>query len=227
MTLFRRLVSPLCLLVGALLAVIAGVLHPDLSGDGAGQLTAIAQCGAWRGIHWTFLFSFPLALTGLVGLARVHAGIAGESAVRAGLIVSTFAYAAWSVTVAFMGSAASSLAHSFTMADPGMTATRAVFLFDMIHPFALATQRAAGFALGVSTCLFSWGVSDGKVLPRWLGTGGVAAGVVGMALALLFREDTKADQAAFVLPVLWQVATGAVMLLGARRAARGPVSTAP
>src|SRR6266516_6838503 len=212
MTVARRLVFPLCLLVGSLLVIVAGTLHPDLVGDGAAQLTTIAQCGAWRAIHWTFLFSFPLALTGLVGLARVHAGIAGESAVRAGLIVGTFAYAAWSVTVAFMGGAAASLAHSFTMADPGMTATRAVFLFDMIHPFALATQRAAGFALGVSTCLFSWGVSDGKVLPRWLGGGGAEAGAGGMALALRFREDTKADQAAFVLPVVWQVATAVVTL---------------
>src|SRR3989441_10618622 len=98
-----------------------------------------------------------------------------------------------------------------------MTATRAVFLFDMIHPFALATQRVAGFALGLSTCLFAWGVSDGKVLPRWLATGGLAAGAVAMALALVFREDTKADQAAFVLPVLWQLVTGTVLL----RAARG------
>src|SRR5439155_1259015 len=136
------LIYPLCLLVGALLAVVAGLLHPDLAGDGAAQLSAIAQCGAWRTIHGTFLFSFPLAL---------------------------------------------------------------------------ATQRAAGFALGLSTCLFGWGVSDGKVLPRWLGTGGLAAGVVAMALALAFREDTKADQAAFVLPVVWQVVAGGVML----RAARG------
>src|SRR5216110_1244433 len=90
----RPLVYPLCLLVGALLAVVAGVLHPDLAGDGAAQLTTIAQCGGWRAIHWTFLFSFPLALTGLVGLARVHAGNPGESAVRAGLIVGTFAYGA-------------------------------------------------------------------------------------------------------------------------------------
>ena len=38
-----------------------------------------------------------------------------------------------------------------------------------------------------------------------------------MALALVFREDTKADQAAFVLPVLWQLVTGAVgLLLSAR-----------
>src|SRR5256885_4173886 len=91
-------------------------------------------------------------------------------------------------------------------------AARAVFLFDMIQPFALATQRVAGFALGLSTCLFCWGVFDGKVLPRWLATGGLAAGAVAMALALVFREDTKADQAAFVLPVLWQVVTAAVML---------------
>ena len=145
-------------------------------------------------------------------MARVHAGNPGESAVRAGLIVGTFAYGAWTVTVAFMGAAGSSLAHSFTVADAGMTATRAVFLFDMIHPFALATQRVAGFALGLATCLFGWGVSDGKVLPRWLGTGGLAAGAVAMAFALVFREDTKADQAAFVLPVLWQAVTAIVML---------------
>src|SRR6266446_1531281 len=201
-----RLVYPSCLLFGALLAVVAGVLHPDLTGDGAAQLTTIAQCHAWRAIHWTFLFGFPLALTGLVGLARAHVATPGANAVRAG------------VTVAFMGGAGWSLAHSFTLADAGMTATRAVFLFDMIHPFALTTQRVAGFALGLSTCLLAWGVSDGKVLPRWLGTGGLAAGAIAMALALAFREDTKADQAAFVLPVLWQVVTASVMLrpLGTR-----------
>src|SRR5881296_3630260 len=208
----RPLVYPLCLLVGSLLVIVAGTLHPDLVGDGAAQLTTIAQCSAWRAIHWTFLFSFPLALTGLVGLARVHATIPGEDAVRGGLIVGTFAYGAWMVTGAFMGAAGASLAHSFTVADAGMTATRAVFLFDMIHPFALTTQRVAGFALGLSTCLFAWGVSDGKVLPRWLGTSGLAAGGVAMGLAVVFPETTKADQAAFVLPVLWQVVAGVVML---------------
>src|SRR5438552_9867151 len=70
MTVARRLVFPLCLLVGPLLVIVAGTLHPDLAGDGAAQLAAIAQCSAWRAIHWTFLFSFPLAPTGPVGLAR-------------------------------------------------------------------------------------------------------------------------------------------------------------
>src|SRR3989442_14899997 len=111
-----------------------------------------------------------------------------------------------------MGAAGASLAHSFTIADAGMTATRAVFLFDMIHPFALTTQRVAGFALGLSTCLFAWGVSDGKVLPRWLGTSGLAAGGVAMGLAVVFPETTKADQAAFVLPVLRHLGTGVRLL---------------
>jgi hypothetical protein len=211
----RSLIFPLCLLAGALLTIVAGTLHPDLTGDGAAQLTTIAQSEAWRAIHWGFLFSFPLALAGLVGLARVHAGTSGESAVRAGLIVGTFAYAAWMVIVAFMAGAGWSLARSFTVADPGMTATRAVFAFDMLHPFALAAQRVAGFALGVATCLFGWGVLDGKMLPRWLGTGGVTAGAAAIGLALFFREDTKADQAAFVLPVFWQLVTASVMLRSA------------
>ncbi len=206
----RPLIYPLCLVTGSLLAVTAGVLHPDLSGDGAAQLTIIAQCHAWRAIHWAFLFSFPLALTGLVGVMGRHTGTPGEGAARAGVIVATFAYGAWSVIVAFMVGAGWSLAQSFTVADAGMT----VFLFDMLRPFGLAAQRVGGFALGLATYLFGWGVFNGKVLPRWLGRGGVAAGAVAMALAVAFPETTKADQAAFVFPVLWQVVTGAVLLRG-------------
>src|SRR2546430_17308395 len=91
-----------------------------------------------------------------------------------------------SVTVAFMGAAGASLAHSFTVADAGMTVTRAVFLFDMIQPFALATQRVAGFALGLSTCLFCWGVFDGEGLACLPATGGLAAGAVAVGVALGF-----------------------------------------
>ena len=212
----RRLVYPLCLLGGALLAVVAGVFHPDIAGqDGPSQLAAIAQTGAWPAIHWAFLFSFPLSLIGLVGVVGRHVGTAGESATRAGVMLATFAYALWVIIVAFMGGAGWALARSFATADAGMTATRAVFVFDMVRPFALATQRVAGLALGLATLLFGWGMLDGKVLPRWLGAAAVAAGGVGIVLALVFREDTKADQAAFVLPVVWQLVTAVVMLRGA------------
>jgi uncharacterized membrane protein len=215
----RRLISPLCLTLGALLAGVAAGLHPVLTGDGATQLAAIAQCGAWRAIHWAFLLGFPLSLTGLVDVAARHAGTPGEGAARAGVIVGTFAYGAWMVIVALMAGAGWSLAQRFTAAPAGPTATVAVFLFDALRPFGLATQRVAGFALGLATALLGWGVMHGKALPRWLGAGGLVAGMVGILLALLFREDTKADQAAFVLPVLWQLVTGAVLLRGRPAAA--------
>src|SRR5256712_10988046 len=100
----RSVVFPLCLLVGSLLAVVAGALHPDLAGqDGATQLAAIARSQTWPAIHWAFLFSFPLALTGLVGVIRQHVGTAGVSPVRAGILVATFAYASWVVIVVFLG----------------------------------------------------------------------------------------------------------------------------
>src|SRR5260370_5126720 len=212
MILFRRLVFPLCLLAGALLTAVAGVVHHDLSLDGAAHLAEIARRETWRTVHWTFLFAFPLVLTGLVGVVAWHVGTAGERAARAGLIVATFAWGLWVIIVAFMGGAGWSLAQSFAVSDAGMTATRAVFVFDMVRPFALVAQREAAFALGIATVLFGWGVLEGRVLPRWLGGAGVVSGALGIALALLFREDTKADQAAFVLPVLWQLATGVVLL---------------
>src|SRR2546430_9509419 len=112
MTVARRLVFPLCLLVGPLLVIVAGTLHPDLAGDGAAQLAAIAQCSAWRAIHWTFLFSFPLALTGLVGLAPGPPGTAGESAARPGLTVGPLPYGAWPEPVASLAPPGASLPHS-------------------------------------------------------------------------------------------------------------------
>src|ERR1051325_52619 len=64
----------------------------------------------------------------------------------------------------------------FGAAGAGVPATRAVFLFDMLRPFALDAQRVGGFALGLATLLFGWGMLDGRVLPRWLGAAAVAAG---------------------------------------------------
>src|SRR5438105_15169158 len=100
----RRLVYPLCLLAGSLRAVVAGVLHPDIAGqDGPSQLAAIAQSRAWPAIHWAFLFSFPLALLGLVGVVGRHVGTAGERPARAGVVLATVAYSLWVISIAAIG----------------------------------------------------------------------------------------------------------------------------
>ena len=127
-------------------------------------------------------------------------------------MVAGFAYTAWLVIVAFMAGAGATLAQTYARADPGLTATRAVFLYDMVRPFALVAQRVAGFALGVATVLFGWAMLLGRAEPRWLAWSGVVAGLSGVALALGFGETTRADQAAFVLPVVWQVAVAVTLL---------------
>src|SRR5256885_2390989 len=92
------------------------------------------------------------------------------------------------------------LARSYVAAEPGLTATHAVFLYDMLHPFALAAQRTAGFALGISTCLFGWAVVNGKVLPRWLGAGAVASGGVAIGFGLRIPEKQQDQLGCFLLP---------------------------
>src|SRR2546426_10300907 len=131
MRLSRPVIYPLALLVGSLLVVAAAVAHPDLQGDGAAQLTLIAQCAAWRAIHWAFLFGFTLALTGLVGLVGMHVGTPGEGAARAGVLGGSFAYGMWAVLGAFMGGAGGTVAVGRVFAQPGLAATHAAFLSGM------------------------------------------------------------------------------------------------
>ena len=215
-TVRRSAAYPLFLLLGALLVIVAAALHPHLTGDGADELGAIARSHAWRAIHWAFLFGFVLSLAGLAGAVGRYVGTTGETAVRSGVIVVTFAYGAWMVIVTFMVGAGWTLAQSYVAAGAGMTATHAVFVYDMVRPFALAAQRIAAFALGISTFLLGWGALRARLDPPWLGWSGVASGLAATAFAVFFGEATKADQMAFAPPVLWQFVT-AVVLLAERR----------
>ncbi len=113
----RPVLYPLALLVGSLLVVAAGLAHPDLTGDGAAQLSVIARTEAWRAIHWALLFGFALALMGLAGFVGVHAGTPGGGAARAGMLVAIFAYGAWAVVVTFMVGAGWTLAQSYVAAQ--------------------------------------------------------------------------------------------------------------
>ena len=61
----------LCLLLGALLFGVAGLLHPVLRAM-AGAARPDRRLPAWRAIHWSLLFALPLMLTGLAGLSLRH-----------------------------------------------------------------------------------------------------------------------------------------------------------
>src|SRR2546430_16235114 len=145
MVLSRRVVYPLCLLAGSLLAVAAGAQHADIAGqDGPSHLAGIASSRAWPAIHWAFLFSFPLSLLGLVGVVGRHVGTVGESPARAGVMLATFAYALWVIIVAFMGGAGGALGHSFATADAGGAAPPAGFVFGMLRALPPQCHPGAG-----------------------------------------------------------------------------------
>jgi len=203
---------PLCLFVGALLIIVAAALHPHLSGGGVDELNAIGRSSGWQAVHWAFLAGFVLSLTGLGGIVHSYNGTTGEEAMRAGVIVMTFAYGAWMVVVTFMLGAGWKLAQNYVLPEAGMTSAHAVFVYDMVRPFALAAQRTAAFALGVATYQLGRGLLRASVEQRWLGWGGIASGLVAAALAILFGEATKADQVAFAPPVLWQLVLAGVLM---------------
>jgi hypothetical protein len=206
----------------------AAIAHPALVGDGAAQLASIARTRDWAAIHWGFLFAFPLSITGLSGIVGATVGTPGAGATRAGLAVGVFAYACWMIIVAFMlggGGALAGVAARGSVAPPpppDLAATQAVFLFDMVRPFALAAQRAGAFSLGLATSLFGWGLwrgrregegeGEGEALPRWTTVLAIAGGSAGAALALATPASSTLDQAAFAPPVVWQLLVGLVLL---------------
>ena len=208
----------LCLVVGALLIGVAGLFHPVLSGDGAAQLRLIAHSVGWRAIHWALLFGLPLTYAGLVGLALRHADTPAANPARAAVLLAGFAFAVWAINILFMVGAGTELARAYAASEPDFTSTRAVFLYDMLHPFGLAAERLTTFALGLALYLYGWTVVNGKTLPRWLGWAALGAGGLCMVIGVVVPETSVVIYYGQALVVAWCAVTGVLMLAETRRA---------
>jgi len=202
----------LCLVLGALLFGVAGLAHPILRGDGAAQLATIARTHGWRVIHWSLLFALPLMLAGLAGLSLRHQDTPGAGPARAGVILATFGFAAWMVNILFMAGAGWHLARTYAASEPGLVATHAVFLYDMLHPFGFAAERLATFTMGLSLYLFGWAIRNGRVQPRWLSWGAFAVGAACMVIPLVVQEGAVVLYAGQGTLVAWMAAAGVVMV---------------
>jgi hypothetical protein len=213
-TLRRSAFYGLCLLGGALLVAATGLTHPRLAGDGASQLAAIAAAPAWRSIHWALLFGLPLILTGLLGVVQRHLETPGASMARAGAVVAAFAIAIWALNILFMVGAGWNLAQIYATGRPGLAATHAIFVYDMLHPFGLAAERLATFGLGIALYLFGWAVWNGKIWPRWQAVFALLTGAVCVVVALVVNEASPNPlYAAQGIVIAWCAATGAKLLL--------------
>lgn len=203
----------LCLLVGALLFGVAGLFHPVLRGEGASQLATIARTPQWRLIHWSLLFGLPLMLTGLAGFVEQHRETPGAGPARAGFVIATFAFAIWGLNILFMAGAGTHLAATYSASEPGLASTHAVFLYDMLHPFGLAAERFATFALGLAFYLLGWAAWNGRVVPRALAWGAFGVGAACMAIALAVAETSVLLFYGQGAAVTWMAAAGAMLLI--------------
>src|SRR3989442_6267678 len=104
---------------------------------------------------------------GLIGLALRHAGTPGEVAARAGVFLATLGFGGWMVNVLFMVGAGGRLARAYATAEPGLGATQAIFVYDMLHPFGLAAERSATFTVGLALYSYCWAVRDRQGSTRW------------------------------------------------------------
>lgn len=209
-------VSALSLLAGALLVGVAGLRHPLLSGDGAAQLAAIAGTAGWRGIHLALVFGMVFVVAGLVGIALAHGETPGWAAARAGILLAVLGYGVTLVGVLFMTGAAPRLAAAYSQGEPGLAATEAVFLYDMLRPFATSSLRVGEFAIGLSAWAFGWGGLDGRLFPRWLGWLGVAAGAACALWAVVMNEEAARLMGGLAPVTAWQVLAAGVMMRPAR-----------
>jgi hypothetical protein len=213
----RPIFYGLCLLLGALLFGVAGLMHPMLSGDGAAQLEAIARTGGWRTIHWLLLFGLALMYTGLIGVTLRHHDTMGSAPARAGILLGGFAFAVWSLNILLMVGSGWNLAHAFTTSDKALTSTHAVFLYDMLHPAGLAAERLATFMLGIVAYMFGWAIQNGGVYPRWLAWAAFGVALANSAVAVVFDEFSSNVFYGQALFVVWLAATAVVMLAERRK----------
>lgn len=207
----------LCLLVGALLFGIAGLLHPMLSGDGAAQLETIARTESWRLIHWALLFGLAFMYSGLIGVSLRHTETDGSTPARGGILLAAFAFSVWSLNILFMVGAGWNLAEAYVTSDAGLTGTHGVFVYDMLHPMGLAAERLATFMLGIVAYMFGWAIRNAAVWPRWLAWVGFVAAAVNGMVALLFSEFEPYLFYGQALFVIWLAATAVVMLAERRQ----------
>jgi hypothetical protein len=203
--------SAIALLAGALAFGAAGLNHPFLSGDAATQLATIAHTPDWRLMHWTLLFAFPLMQAGILGLVARHLDTPGASLLRTAAMLATFGFGIWALNVLLMAGT------GWTLARTPMDLSAQV-LYAGLHPFGLAAERLATFAMGVALVVAGRGIRAGQRFPRWLADTGTATGLINVAVAVLFSETSQIMYLGQGVIVAWLAAVWLVMLTERRPA---------
>jgi len=163
------------------------------------------------------LFGLVFMYAGLIGVSLRHNDTPGASPARAAIRLGAFTFSVWSLNILFMVGAGWHLARAYTASGAGMTATHAVFLYDMLHPMGLAAERLATFMLGLVAYMFGWAIRNGAVWPRWLPWAAWVVAFVNGAVAVLFNEFSVLLFVGQGLFVTWLAAIAVLMLTERRQ----------
>jgi hypothetical protein len=232
--------SAVLLMVGAVLGLVGNALHPHTAeADAAAPVRAIAQSGAWVGIHLAIIVAVLLVIGGLVGLAHLLAdGPAGPLA-RLGL-AALLGGAVVCVSTAIDGFAMKALARAWADAPAAEAATALrVAAAVQAADFGVWSVGMLVFFGAAFGCFGAAAAASGR-FPGWFGwpavaggAGSAVAGGAGSAVAALLQianggEVQAAETlflAASLLLTLWAFALG--VLLWRAAAPAGAASSAP
>jgi hypothetical protein len=211
-------------IVGALLTVVANVLHPHpLPGSTEGVLALIASHHHWPYVHALSLFGGVAMLGALVALAdSITDGMAGSVA-RFGRMAAHAGAPLMLAGAAIDGIAQKAMANAWAAAPAAerpiiARAADAVLFIDA----ALFYTWVAVF-LGVAFVCFGVAVAVGRAYPRWLGWIAIVGGVgcilaEGVYVAGLPAPLAPVFPIVSALDQLFLLILGVTMLRRARRA---------
>lgn len=169
----------LLLLLGTVLLLGAGAMHPILPLTGPGDLSLIHAMGHWRTVHLVLLYGTGLIIVGI--WARLLTGNALERpSLGAAFVIFSIGMALNGVNIAFMTGAGTHFAQLFGQGDP------VAEVYQALHLFAVTTGRLGGFLVALAAAIISLATRSGGMDPPWLiGLAGLAAvaGVLGNLLA--------------------------------------------
>jgi hypothetical protein len=157
------------LLLGTVLLLGAGAMHPVLPLTGSGDLTLIGGMTHWRTVHLALLYATGLCVAGI--WARWLTGNALERpSLAAAFVLFGLGMTLNGVNIAFMTGAGTYFA---TMFGQGIQVAE---IYQALHLFAVTTGRLGGFLISLAAGIIALSTRSGGQDPRWLiSVAGVAA----------------------------------------------------
>jgi hypothetical protein len=209
-------------IVGAVIGFVGNALHPHTADpDAAATVQAIAQNGAWVGIHLAIIVAILLIIGGLVGLAEQMRGTSAGPLAALGLAAAVLGGAVVTVSLAIDGFVMKALAIALAGAPAAEAATSlriATAVKDV--DFGIWSIGMLVF-FGAAFVCFGIAVTASRRYPGWFGWIAVL-GAGGSAVAALLQIAASAEVqaaetiflASSVLLTLWTLALGVLMWRG-------------